>query len=63
MSFFYKFFFPGPELLKLCSNVTNPKYFYKSEYNIGMILYEFDKLIGEDPKVTWQELDWITDIV
>lgn len=60
---FFKIIFLGPELLKLGSNVTNPKYFYKSEYNVGMILHEFDNIIGENSKITWPELDWITDIV
>lgn len=58
-----KYLILGPELLKLCSNLTNPKYFYKSDINVGMILYEFDKLVGENPKITWNELDWITDIM
>lgn len=55
--------FSGSEIVKLCTNLTNPKTFYKSEYNVGLILYEFDKFITENPKASWAELDWIIDIV
>ncbi|XP_017781128.1 PREDICTED: lisH domain and HEAT repeat-containing protein KIAA1468 homolog isoform X1 [Nicrophorus vespilloides] len=52
-----------PELSSVCSSVTNPAIFYDSEVDVGMILYEFDKLIGEDDDCKWDELEWITNIV
>lgn len=57
------YFVLGADLVKQCSTLTNPKNFYKSHYNAGLILYEFEKYISENPKVSWPELDWIIDIV
>jgi hypothetical protein len=51
------------ELLELCSHLTNPAKFYKSDYNVGMILYEFDKYIAKNPNVCWSEMEWVLDMM
>lgn len=35
----------------------------ESDINCGMIIYEFDKFIAENPNDSWPELDWIVDIM
>lgn len=55
--------FLGQDLLNLCTNLTNPSYFCQADTNVGMIIYEFDKLIEENPKITWTEIDWLLDNV
>lgn len=53
----------GPELLSICTNMTNPNNFYTSSFSVGMILYEFDKLFEQNNEYTWPELEWLTDTV
>ncbi|KAF5303993.1 hypothetical protein FQA39_LY01778 [Lamprigera yunnana] len=52
-----------PDILKLCTNLSNPSNFYDGDLSVGMIFYEFDKYIMENPMSTWPELDWLIDIV
>ncbi|XP_049819532.1 RAB11-binding protein RELCH homolog isoform X2 [Aethina tumida] len=52
-----------PDFAKLCTNLTNPEVFYKSEINCGMIIYEFDKYMADHSNETWKELDWVLDIM
>ncbi|CAH0546958.1 unnamed protein product [Brassicogethes aeneus] len=51
------------DFLKLCSHLTNPENFYKSEINSGMVIFEFDKYIANHPRENWNELNWILDIM
>lgn len=53
----------GSDFSKLCSVLTNPTNFCKSDYNVGTIIYEFDKFIAANPTIQSPEMDWITDIV
>ncbi|KAK5642547.1 hypothetical protein RI129_008714 [Pyrocoelia pectoralis] len=52
-----------PEVLKLCSNLTNPTNFYDGDLNVGMIFYEFDNFIEVNTSISWPQLDWLLDIV
>ncbi|KAJ8919648.1 hypothetical protein NQ315_006175 [Exocentrus adspersus] len=52
-----------PELKTLCTTLTNPEKFFKSEVNCGMILYEFDKYVSDNPNMSWEEMDWIVDVM
>ncbi|KAL1489480.1 hypothetical protein ABEB36_014368 [Hypothenemus hampei] len=47
----------------ICTRLTNPEHFTKSDMNIGVVLHEFDRRIGENPNVSWQELDWVVDVM
>ncbi|KRT83820.1 hypothetical protein AMK59_3189, partial [Oryctes borbonicus] len=49
------------DLLNLCTSLTNPSHFTKPEVNVGAIIYEFDKLIEENPEASWSEMDWLLD--
>ncbi|KAK4876752.1 hypothetical protein RN001_009258 [Aquatica leii] len=52
-----------PDILKLCTNLTNPSNFYDGDLSVGMILYEFDKFIADNPNTSWPQLDWLIDFV
>ncbi|KAF5306430.1 hypothetical protein FQR65_LT07342 [Abscondita terminalis] len=52
-----------PDVLTLCSNLSNPTNFHEGDLSVGMILYEFDKFIVEHPNTSWPQLDWLIDIV
>nr|XP_023025096.1 lisH domain and HEAT repeat-containing protein KIAA1468 homolog isoform X2 [Leptinotarsa decemlineata] len=47
----------------VCSCLTNPEFFSRSEISSGVILYEFDKYINDNPNISWPELDWIIDVM
>lgn len=55
--------FVGPDLLQICTKLTNPANFFTSTHNVGMILYEFDQFIAENNDYKWNELEWLMDIV
>uniref|UniRef100_A0A1Y1KW97 Uncharacterized protein n=1 Tax=Photinus pyralis TaxID=7054 RepID=A0A1Y1KW97_PHOPY len=52
-----------PDVLKLCTNLTNPANFYEGDFNAGMIFYEFDNYIELNTTAFWPQLDWLLDIV
>nr|CAH7731167.1 unnamed protein product [Callosobruchus chinensis] len=47
----------------LCTDLTNPEIFYNCDVNCGMLLYEFDKYIADNPNMSWSEMDWIVDVM
>ncbi|XP_074035175.1 RAB11-binding protein RELCH homolog isoform X2 [Leptinotarsa decemlineata] len=47
----------------VCSCLTNPEFFSRSEISSGVVLYEFDKYINDNPNISWPELDWIIDVM
>ncbi|KAJ8973751.1 hypothetical protein NQ317_018338 [Molorchus minor] len=47
----------------ICTNLTNPEIFFKSDINCGMLLYEFDKYIADNNNTSWKELDWVVDVM
>ncbi|KAG5900415.1 hypothetical protein JTB14_029302 [Gonioctena quinquepunctata] len=47
----------------VCSLLTNPEVFSNCDISCGVILYEFDKYINDNPKTSWPELDWIVDVM
>ncbi|KAI4469951.1 rab11-binding protein relch [Holotrichia oblita] len=51
------------DLLNLCTSLTNPNNFLKTESNIGAVIYEFDVLAEKNPEVSWNETDWLLDNV
>lgn len=57
------FFSLGQDLLNLCTSLTNPNNFLKTETNIGAVIHEFDVLIEENLDVSWNEIDWLLDNV
>ncbi|CAH2002758.1 unnamed protein product [Acanthoscelides obtectus] len=52
-----------PDFKNLCTYLTNPEIFYKCDVNCGMLLYEYDKYIAENPNMSWLEIDWIVDVM
>lgn len=51
------------DFVKLCTPLTNPVSFHKTDYSCGTLLHEFDKYILENPNVSWTEMDWMVDIM
>ncbi|XP_025831979.1 lisH domain and HEAT repeat-containing protein KIAA1468 homolog [Agrilus planipennis] len=49
------------ELTKLCTTLSNPLNFYSGDFNIGVILNDFDKLIENNTSITWKQLEWFLD--
>ncbi|VEN57159.1 unnamed protein product [Callosobruchus maculatus] len=47
----------------LCTDLTNPEIFYNCDVNCGMLFYEFDKYIADNPNMSWPEMDWIVDVM
>lgn len=55
--------FSGADIVKLCSTLTNPRFFYNGFKDIGVIFYEFEKYINEEECKDWPELSWFIDNV
>ncbi|XP_074035176.1 RAB11-binding protein RELCH homolog isoform X3 [Leptinotarsa decemlineata] len=53
----------GYDFKNVCSCLTNPEFFSRSEISSGVVLYEFDKYINDNPNISWPELDWIIDVM
>nr|CAI5819958.1 unnamed protein product [Callosobruchus analis] len=51
------------DLKNLCTDLTNPEIFYNCDVNCGMMFYEFDKYIAENPNMSWPEMDWVVDVM
>ncbi|KAJ8942002.1 hypothetical protein NQ314_010231 [Rhamnusium bicolor] len=51
----------GHDFKNMCTNLTNPETFFKSDVNCGMILYEFNKYVADNPNISWKDMDWIVD--
>lgn len=52
-----------PELLMLCSDLSNPNIFYTGKFTAGQILARFDELLEEDSSFLCPQLEWIIDIM
>lgn len=53
----------GGDLKNICTSLTAPDTFYDSDVNAGMIIYEFEKYIHDNPNISWPEIDWILDVM
>ncbi|XP_050316414.1 RAB11-binding protein RELCH homolog [Anthonomus grandis grandis] len=47
----------------LCTGLTNPEIFMKSELNFGTVLSEFDRYVSDNPNISWPEMDWVVDVM
>lgn len=55
-----KMVFTAPEFSSLCrSGIINPKVFYESDLDVGVLLNTF--FINTWENDTWPELEWLTE--